>query len=483
MDKLLTVREVADLLQCHPQTVYRLADSQEIPHIKQEGIGLRFRGSHVEKWLGNGSVEPARNIGQLLEYQRVTLTNGPYKLKLKGDGKDTGGKGEMAKAKSKTRLNLGYGAIYQRKTKQGRIRWSIDYKDASGKRVQKVVANAQTKEDAVIALQAEVFKAFSKEFNVKGQPQRMLLGEFADQYINDYARVNKARGSLKADECNLRGIKKCFKGSYLDEITSQDVEKYKAFRLGQGVRKSTVNRCLAILRKMFNLAVEWGSLKAGQIPKIKLYPEKDNLMERILAEDEEEKLLKSSSEPLLSILIVALNTGMRLGEILPMQWKDVDLEAGKIRIPKSKSGRIRLVNINSNLEGTLQRLKQRNGASSHLFVNPKTGNPLTTVKKAFKTACRRAGIKGLRFHDLRHTFASRLVRMGTDLITVKELLGHSSVTITERYTHTLQEQKQRAVELLVGSKGDVLEAKPLRICDAANPGYSRDSLTCSKRIN
>jgi hypothetical protein len=73
--------------------------------------------------------------------------------------------------------------------------------------------------------------------------------------------------------------------------------------------------------------------------------------------------------------------------------------------------------------------------------------------------------------------------MGTDLITVKELLGHSSVTITERYTHTLQEQKQRAVELLVGPKGDVLEEKLLRICDASNPGHSGNSLNCSKRVN
>jgi excisionase family DNA binding protein len=483
MEQLLTVKEVADLLKLHPQSVYRLVNSQAIPHIKQEGIGLRFRRSHIEEWLNKGSLVPGEKSSNIFNNQQYTLTYDPSRTKLEVDGRHKGGKGEMAQAKSKTRLNLGYGAIYQRKTKQGRIRWSIDYNDASGKRVQKVVANAQTKEEAVIALQADVFKAFSREFNVKGQPQRLQLGEFADQYLRDYARVNKARGSVRADECYLRGIKEFFKGVYLDEITSQDLEKYKAFRLSQGVRRSTVNRCLAILRKMFNLAVEWGSLKAGQIPKIKFYPEKDNLMERILAVDEEDRLLKCSGEPLLSILVVALNTGMRLSEILSMQWKDVEPESEKIRVPKSKSGRIRLININSRLEDTLKRLRERNGTSPYLFPNPATGNSLTTVKKAFKTACRRAEIKGLRFHDLRHTFASRLVRMGTDLITVKELLGHSSVTITERYTHTLQEQKQRAVELLVGPKEGVLEEKPLRICDAANPGQSEDSLTCSKSVN
>lgn len=94
-----------------------------------------------------------------------------------------------------------------------------------------------------------------------------------------------------------------------------------------------------------------------------------------------------------------------------MQWVDVDLVEKKIKIPKTKSGKIRFVNVNARLCFTLTTLKERNGASPYLSPNPKTGKPLTTVKKAFKTACRKAGISQLRFHDLRHTFASRIVRM------------------------------------------------------------------------
>lgn len=195
-------------------------------------------------------------------------------------------------------------------------------------------------------------------------------------------------------------------------------------------------------------------------PKRPACPEKDNLRERILTENEEGRLLRASSEELRPMLVVALNTGMRLGEILPIRWSDVDFESMKIRIPKTKSGKIRYVNINSRFLATLQEHNARDGSLCFLFLNPQTGKPITTVKRAFKTACRRAGVSGLRFHDLRHTFASRLVRMGVDLITVKELLGHSTVTITERYTHKLQGQKQEAVDLLGRDKRTVGTVSP-----------------------
>jgi integrase len=140
-------------------------------------------------------------------------------------------------------------------------------------------------------------------------------------------------------------------------------------------------------------------------------------------------------------------------------------------------------NINAVLAQVLRTLKASNGSSPYLFTNPKKGAALKSVRTAFKAACRRAEINGLRFHDLRHTFASRLVRMGVDLITVKEILGHSSVTITERSTHTLQEQKQRAVDLLAGDEPIKNGVSLLHICDTAGRTKKSDSLSHSDRIN
>lgn len=115
---------------------------------------------------------------------------------------------------------------------------------------------------------------------------------------------------------------------------------------------------------------------------------------------------------------------------------------------RTKSGSDRLIPINPVLQGVFASLKEGDPKALNVFGNPTTGKPLTCLKHSFTTACRRAKIVGLRFHDLRHTFASRLVESGVDIITIKDLLGHSSVTITERYTHPNRGLKKVAVDLL-----------------------------------
>jgi integrase len=89
-----------------------------------------------------------------------------------------------------------------------------------------------------------------------------------------------------------------------------------------------------------------------------------------------------------------------------------------------------------------------NAKSEYIFPNPETGEPFQRVRRAFVAACRRAGIEGLRFHDLRHTFATRCIRAGVDIHTLKELLGHHSITVTERYLFSGEEQKRKAVNML-----------------------------------
>jgi len=472
LSALLSVREVAEeVLGCHRITVYRLVQKNEIPCIRKKGLGLRFRKADIETWLDTGSrrIPPA------------ALLTLPF-----GGGRTfaEGGLSGMPKGKSKTRWNFGRGAVYLRRFKGNLVRFCIDYRNAIGERVQRVVKEARTLEDARDVLNKETDKVLAGKYGLKKPIERVTFKEFSDTYLTGYARINKK--SWRTDRGYLRVMvdSESFKGLFLDEIGSREIEKFKAERREQdGVTPATVNRCLAIVRRMLNLAVEWGDLEKGQVPKIKLFRE-DNLMERILSPEEEARLLRCSSTHLRSILITALNSGMRLGEILNLTWDRVDIAIGTVTVTKTKSGKDRVLPVNVVLRSEIERLHAENGLSPFVFVNPRTKKPLGSVKTAFKAACRRAGITGFRFHDARHTFASRLVAKGADIITIKALLGHSSVRITERYTHSGRDQKQKAVDLLVekGREKPENSPNPLRAGDVDIPPRKDapvSSLVCS----
>ena len=147
------------------------------------------------------------------------------------------------------------------------------------------------------------------------------------------------------------------------------------------------------------------------------------------------------------IVTMALNTGMRKGEILSLKWANVDLSHGFILLEITKNGERREIPINSTLRAALQGLVRRLDVP-YVFHDAKTAERYQDVKKGFSAACRGAGINDFHFHDLRHTFASHLVMAGQDLTTVKELLGHKTLTMTLRYAHLGPSHKVKAVDVL-----------------------------------
>ena len=215
--------------------------------------------------------------------------------------------------------------------------------------------------------------------------------------------------------------------------------------------------------------------------KVKFFPENCNLRERVLKEEEEKQLFEAATPHLKPILAVALYTGMRRGEVLKLRWQHVDFEDREIMVVESKSGKARTLPINSFLFHLLYGLRHRDGKSEFVFVNHERGKPFVEIKRAFNGACKRAEIKDLRFHDLRHTFASRLARNGVDLNTVKELMGHASITTTQRYLHSQAKEKRQAVETLAGQEKNfdlecqknVKSATADVKTDVATPSYLR----------
>lgn len=136
---------------------------------------------------------------------------------------------------------------------------------------------------------------------------------------------------------------------------------------------------------------------------------------------------------------------MRRGEILSLKWGNVNLVNGYIFIEDSKSGKSRKVPMNSLVLETFRNIKRTH---EYVFYNPQTKTHIKDIKTAFKSACRDAGIKGLRLHDLRHSAATRMVEAGVDLVTVSKILGHSTIQMTMRYAHPTPENMQRAVDKL-----------------------------------
>jgi excisionase family DNA binding protein len=433
---LLSVGQVAELLNLHPSTVYQKVAEGRIPFTRI-GRAVRFDRRVIENWVQRNTIKENPAAGLFLKHD-VTLDAFDRQF-LKG--------GSTVSARGLRYWNYGIGGIFNRKTAKGHDRWYMQYKDVDGRWRQEVISHAMTRADAVVALQVKVRDVFNRVHNLKPKHKRIGFPEFSEMYLKDYSKTNKV--SWRTDVGALKILDRFFGRFSMDEIGGQLIEQYKTWRLAHfSVTKTTVNRDLALLRKMLNLAVDWGYLDETKVPRFKFYPEKDNLKERILTLDEERRLLKISPPRLRSMIIVALNTGMRLGEILGLRWSQVDLSSARIRVERTKSGRIRFIDMNEVLIKELLRLREGSGGSEFVFSNPGTGRPYVDAGSAWPTACRRAEIKGLRFHDLRHTFATRLVEHGVDLITVKDLLGHSTVEITQRYTHPNQDLKKKAVAAL-----------------------------------
>ena len=390
----------------------------------------------------------------------------------------------MAKAKTKTRYNFGYGAIYQRKTKKGKIRWYLDFK-VGKKRVQKIVPQAVSKDDAAIALQEEIGRVFRREYGIQEDKKHVRFNLFSSKFLKNYSMVKK-RAWEKSDKVYIHANLNPFFGDYeLEQVDVELIERFVAKRLKGGALKSTINRDLSCLKKMCNKAVDWGYLTENPALKIKQFPEYDNCRNRVLSDAEESGLLESCSEHVRSMVLISLNTGMRRGEIFNLQWNQVDFTNRLIRVEKTKSGKIRYIPMNDDLVSILERLQSVGSHVPFVFLNPQSGKPFTTIKTGFNAACRRAEIEDLRFHDLRRTFATRILQRGADIETVKELLGHHSVLVTQRYTHSNVEAKRYAVDLLNnrGPKTGQKEPMLLHNCDMAQETQSKKIVSLNYSVS
>jgi integrase len=267
-------------------------------------------------------------------------------------------------------------------------------------------------------------------------PHTHCMGPKHDEVVPEYLDFKRAKGkrTVAEDEAKLSRFKVFFGADTpIADVTAQRIASYERDRITQASKRgatitpSTVNRELAALRHLLHLAEEWGYIEKA--PRIRLSPEPQGRI-RWLEPDEEARLLaacgRSRSRELAGIVTVALETGMRLGEIMGLTWDRVDLSRGVIRLELTKSGRRREIPMKQAAYNVLAALQ-----------GPREGRVwrVRLVRTAFENAVAEAKLDDVHFHDLRPHFPSWFVMRGGNLQALQKLLGHATLAMTQRYAH------------------------------------------------
>jgi integrase len=315
----------------------------------------------------------------------------------------------------------------------------------------------------------------------KQKAKHQTLGGFIELKYTEWALSHQSRG----DETLilLKGNFEHLFHKKLADISAWDIQKWRTEKDKQGLAPSTVNRRVTTLKAVLNKAVEWDVIPANPLNKIKPLKIDKKSRVRFLSKDEESALRQALDDResdirrgrmsgnewrevrgyktlpaidaifadyLKPMVLLTLNTGLRRGEVFNLRWADIDFQHNQLTVEgtTAKSGQTRHIPLNSEAQAILKAWREQTN-TEYVFASPVTRKRLDNIKRSWEALRARAGLSGFWFHDLRHTFASNLVMAGQDLYVIKELLGHSTIQMTERYAHLTPDHKINAVEKLV----------------------------------
>jgi integrase len=285
----------------------------------------------------------------------------------------------------------------------------------------------------------------------------------------------------------LQSIDACFVRRWPDtpltDINPFRIQNWRKEQIKRGLTAGGVNRPVSALKAMLNRAVEWGVIESNPLNSVKPLKEDNKRDTRYLSEGEEKSLrdaldareglrrtdrenhnnwcrerseetfpnLDSTfTDHLKPIVLLALNTGMRRGELFNLMIADVDLKDGRVVVQglSSKSGNSRFIPLTNEAKQILKDWIDQSAPEGLLFPSPVTGKRFNNINKSWQALIQSTDIENFRFHDLRHTFASKLAMRSVDLYVIKELMGHASIETTQRYAHLSPDYKTSAIENL-----------------------------------
>lgn len=308
----------------------------------------------------------------------------------------------------------------------------------------------------------EKFKTEVREGKHRAKAKRILFETLADKYLKE-AETKKKQSTYKRNKSQVVILKSFFSGKLASKIDSFMVERFKKSRKDSGTNIATINRDVSLLRNMFKWAIKNGYARNNPLDDVTRYKEDDRRM-WVLTPEEEERLLKECGKRpqnvggkyLKDLVLFAINTGMRQGEIFSLKKINVDIDKHTMYVTNTKTDKDREVPINDTVLEILNRRMKID--SEYVFCNYK-GKRLTVLTNAFIRAVIDAGLVEkrslngkdvdvrFRFHDCRHTFGTRLGKIAP-LKTIMEIMGHTTHIMAMRYQHPDFEHKLDVVRLL-----------------------------------
>jgi integrase len=335
--------------------------------------------------------------------------------------------------------------------------WMIDVKafgkDGVLRRVRKVlpIQNRRAAERLEHEIREELL---NKDERIRQAPRASpKFGTFSDKFLATYANTNNKPSEVATKRRLLRiHLLPAFGDMQLNEIRPAHVEAYKARKLHEGLARKTINNHLTVFRRILAIAAEWGEVDF--VPAVRWLECADPEFD-FLTFDEANKLIACADNYWRTMIVVAVRTGLRLGELLALRWSDVDLTGGRINVRRSvvegiigtpKNGRTREVPLSEQAAAALGEHPHR----AELVLCDADGGMLTPAECRWplRRAYQRAGLRRVGWHMLRHTFASHLAMRGAPLKAIQELLGHSTIDMTMRYAHLSPDARRDAVRLL-----------------------------------
>ncbi len=314
----------------------------------------------------------------------------------------------------------------------------------NGKIIRKAIKEARTRRQAEKAERILRDEIYENRFGDGGQRN---FADFVEKSYKPYAKEHKRGYAVELSI--LKVLIEKFGKRKLIEITPEAVENFKRERASEKTNrnklrsKSTVNRDVAVLAAVFNLAKDFGEVKNNPVSNVKYYTNL-NSRDRILSEDEETILFEHIGGDInfSRQVEILLYTGMRRGELFKIEWRDIDLDEGYINIRKeiTKTGKARIVPMLSNVQKIFGELRDEAGdiqSNDKVFSGEMSDAAKLTVK--FRKVCDGLGFNDLTVHSLRHTWITRAEEEGIRVYAIKAIVGHSQRSMTDRYTHLSKE--------------------------------------------